>query len=708
MLKTWDVTKEPEPPADGASNLRWITRHGAAAGRGQQNKGLAKALIARADALRDERCYREASVLYGEALRLRPDEAAIQIQCAHMLKEAGDLAGAERHYLQAKRLTPDDSDLALQLGHFYKVAGRLKDAERAYGLASRLRPGWTEPARELAALHEAGWGAKTAPQIDEIEADIVGAGRRLSQAAIHEEIASEILPRDVRDMLQDSRDSLSLRRLGRAERSRWGTVPTLRGVEAIRGFSVSSGPILEIQAFVNGLPIHRGPVSGPFELQYERDKDRVRKYVFNIWYDFSNFAVGRYELELRLVRPTDVLSHRETVRIAEPLAEADFPASDSVISADAADHAPLEQQINSRPSTVRSAERSPLANPVAKVLVLRTDQLGDLVASVPALKRLRELLPKTELVGLVTPGNADLARTLDLFDELIVIDFPDDLYERKRIMTAEAQLELRDRLHAYGFDIAIDLAESAMSRPLLLLSGAKYLCGFYDREWPWLDAGFEAATHDPRNGRETAPHSTRVLALVERLGALIRSRAEVVRRESLSRVRLRALGIGGDERFAVMHTGARIPFSRWPHYGELAAKLLEHTDLKVVLLTDDAGVRASLSPDLLASDRFSLVDRRLEFDDLDALLSYCDLFVGNDSGPKHLAALRGAKVISIHSARVNWSEWGQELSGLIVSRKVPCAGCALYHDIDECGKDYVCVTRISTQEVFDAAMGLIG
>jgi len=199
----------------------------------------------------------------------------------------------------------------------------------------------------------------------------------------------------------------------------------------------------------------------------------------------------------------------------------------------------------------------------------------------------------------------------------------------------------------------------------------------------------------------------RVLALIERLSAMLESRAEVVRRADLNWGMLRPYGLAEDDRFAVLHDGARLAFSRWPHYPELVSLLLAGTDLKVVLLTDDPSMREALSPDLAASKRFRLLEGRLPFDDLDALVSFSTVFVGNDSGPKHLAALRGAKVVSIHSARINWNEMGQELSGLIISRKIPCAGCGIDYDSDECGKGFACIVRISPEEVFDAVMKLL-
>jgi hypothetical protein len=101
----------------------------------------------------------------------------------------------------------------------------------------------------------------------------------------------------------------------------------------------------------------------------------------------------------------------------------------------------------------------------------------------------------------------------------------------------------------------------------------------------------------------------------------------------------------------------------------------------------------------LENDAYEFIDKSPS-----ELFGPSDVSVGNDSDPKHLAALRGAKVVSIHSARINWNEMGQEISGTIISRKVPCAGCGIDHDADECGKDFACIVKISPEEVFDSVM----
>src|SRR5215471_16570717 len=111
----------------------------------------------RADVARDNREYTKAASLYEKVLAYTPNDAAIHVQCGHMLKEAGELERAEQHYNKARVLMPNDPDLALQFGHFYKMAVRLGEAERSYRRAAELMPGAVEPVDELAGLLRNRW-----------------------------------------------------------------------------------------------------------------------------------------------------------------------------------------------------------------------------------------------------------------------------------------------------------------------------------------------------------------------------------------------------------------------------------------------------------------------------------------------------------------------------------------------------------------------
>nr|WP_243853818.1 glycosyltransferase family 9 protein [Sphingopyxis panaciterrae] len=260
------------------------------------------------------------------------------------------------------------------------------------------------------------------------------------------------------------------------------------------------------------------------------------------------------------------------------------------------------------------------------------------------------------------------------------------------------QIELARLLHGRKFDVAINLAIHGEVNNLLHLSGAPVTVGFASGNTDWMTLSLSAATHDAKSGADLMRHSARTRTLVEAFGALLDSGAAPLRRTDLDRNVLNARGIGNNDEFAVLHTGARIQFTRWHGYLELAEKLLTETDLKIVIMSDkpDEAISAFAEKH---SDRVVAVAGKIPFDHFDAFLSYCKVFVGNDSGPKHFAALRGTQVVSIHSARIGWEEWGQEISGVVLSRKVPCAGCYLHYEPTECAKDVACIKYIQVDEV---------
>jgi ADP-heptose:LPS heptosyltransferase len=506
---------------------------------------------------------------------------------------------------------------------------------RAYQAISGLLPSKTPSATP----------AMRRPQHYEVSRQAFSTGReeRSANDALMAEVSEELMPRPIEDLLQAHQEQVELRQIGQRERTQWGSLRTLRGISAIRGSCTSRAEIREVMLLVDGEVIQVDAMSEAFDLKFEIYKNSIKKYVFNIWYDFSGWPQGRHEIEIRAV---DInrrsLSHREIVSIAAPVSATDYPASDAVVSLPSRSSGSLETDVNALPSVIRTGRRDIFDRPPKNVLVVRADQLGDMVCSIPAIKRLRQLLPEARLVGLLSPANEDLARTLALFDEILVVDFRDDPDQRRRVMSADQQLALRAELKKYSFDLAIDMSDSGVSRPLLLLSGAPFLYGFRPGEFPWLSAAFEGVTRDFSNGLERVPHTDKVLGLVEWLGVILKSHSEVITRPDLGRAILERFGLREDDQYAVLHTGARIRFSRWPHYQKLAALLLERSNLKVVMMTDDTHERSTIDPALSASPRFQLIDRRLSFDEFDGLLSFCSVFVGNDSGPKHLASLRGA------------------------------------------------------------------
>ena len=244
---------------------------------------LAERLFRRAVKARNAGHYLAAAILYEEALEFTPTISGFHIQAGHMFKEAGDYENAEHHYQEAVRLMPDNADLALQCGHFYKLTRRFQEAEAAYARALELAPELIDAETELAALR--GGRSERLPA-GGIDGDDIGTGLLLP----------ELAPRDTPPSERAVRAGLVVRRLGgRRERHVFGMMKILRGLEAIHGHCTSDAPIARVDLLMDGVVVETVTPS----VHALNDPAGHRKHVFNIWHDFTAYADGTHDLELR-------------------------------------------------------------------------------------------------------------------------------------------------------------------------------------------------------------------------------------------------------------------------------------------------------------------------------------------------------------------------------------------------------------------------
>lgn len=178
--------------------------------------------VARADAARDARRWREAAKGYAEALRLAPKRADLHVQHGHALKESGDAQGAEVAYRRALDLAPDVADTWMQLGHLMAVTGRRDAAAEAYAQAVLRDRDLSDAQTGLRAALAAGGSLA-----DDLRARVARAVRPAGRARALLSDDAEVLERRLQaaiDRLDESADP--------------SAVAALRaGLEALRGLS---------------------------------------------------------------------------------------------------------------------------------------------------------------------------------------------------------------------------------------------------------------------------------------------------------------------------------------------------------------------------------------------------------------------------------------------------------------------------------------
>lgn len=291
-------------------------------------------------------------------------------------------------------------------------------------------------------------------------------------------------------------------------------------------------------------------------------------------------------------------------------------------------------------------------NPPGAVLVVRLGAIGDIVRTLPAVRLIRRTWPAARIGWAVEGAGATLLRGQPDVDELIVLERGALVREVQRFRPG-ALARTRDfaaALRAFGADLALDFQSSFKSGLTAWLSRAAVRTGFdrgFDREGSHLFATQRVTLPEARIHRVD-----RAIALARAAGVddgpHVADLGLSPEERAAGRARVAALA-GPRRRIALApFSSARQPWKRYPaeRWAEVAQGLAaaghavvivhgpaEDSDARRLADTAGAGVIPCGAPPLR---------------ELAAMIAACDLFVGGDTGPMHVAWSCGVPVVAVY------------------------------------------------------------
>jgi ADP-heptose:LPS heptosyltransferase/GT2 family glycosyltransferase len=348
---------------------------------------------------------------------------------------------------------------------------------------------------------------------------------------------------------------------------------------------------------------------------------------------------------------------------------------------------------------------------VKAILVVKVDHIGDFITSLPAIRRLKALFPDAHLTALVAPASAAIASIEPAIDECIPFEF---FYERSELgekeLTEDELNALTARLAPYRFDIAVDLRKHLSTRHLLLCSGARLLAGYDMLEnFPWLDVVLEW-DGDKALVRKRSHIVDDLVNLVGAIGAACEPERKLFEPKPAP-MAIDALPEQVRHLFVrpvvAIHPGSGNVMRQWPekHIPPLIDLLIERNDVSVLLIggRDDEEKAVSIIAQVARQDRVASVVGQVSLGALPRLLAACALFIGGNSGPKHIAAASGVPTIGIHSGVVDPGEWGpMGERAVALYRDMSCAPCFLAKP-EHCPRGLACVEALDPALVHQMA-----
>lgn len=348
----------------------------------------------------------------------------------------------------------------------------------------------------------------------------------------------------------------------------------------------------------------------------------------------------------------------------------------------------------------------PLFDPaeIRNILAVKLDHIGDFVTAVPALRELQRRFPQAKVYLLAAPASAALADLVPGLAGVLQFEF---FFARsglgQRDLRSGELAALRERLAAYRFDLAIDLRAAPETRPVLQFTGARWLAGFdHDRQFPWLDivAAWES---DHPAVRKRAHMSDNLLRLVDAVARAAQPLA-VLAPPLAGETQPEAARPGPRRRRVCIHPGVGSRIRQWPaaHFAALIDLLVASHDVEIVLVgsADEETVAREILETVERADAVRSLVGKTPLWELPKILAPAVLFIGNNSGPQHLAAVLGVPTVAIHSGTVDAREWGPSgINAVAIRKNMVCSPCYL-SDRDTCPRHLACLTEVQPHDVY--------
>lgn len=321
---------------------------------------------------------------------------------------------------------------------------------------------------------------------------------------------------------------------------------------------------------------------------------------------------------------------------------------------------------------------------VRRLLVVRLDNLGDLVLLTPALRALRAALPAAHVTLLASPGGALLGPLLPWVDEVRTVRALWQDASGGLPFDPARERALVDELAAGAYDAAV--ISTSFSQSPHPAAYACYLAGIPLRAGLAADFAGGVLSHAVPPPRDGTHQAERALALVAALGAPAAGTALELRIPAESRVgAVAALGRAGvSGRYAVVAPGASCPSRRYDaeRFAAVTAGLSRTAGLDVVVVGSEGerplAEQMAFDGRRAAGPRATVVSLAgaTGVGELAAVIDGAELVVTNNSAPLHLADALRRPTVALFAGTERESEYAPRDAPLrLLRRATACAPC---------------------------------
>jgi len=337
---------------------------------------------------------------------------------------------------------------------------------------------------------------------------------------------------------------------------------------------------------------------------------------------------------------------------------------------------------------------------IRRICIFATSGIGNLIMLTPMIRTLRSGIPDARITVVASPNGAkDVLEGGDLVDEVVVLD-------RKRKLR-----KIRDDWP----DLAIAATHRGFMRAKRAFrTGAIYRLGFRYDHGEKLDTGFLFTHAVPLD--ESKHEVEQGLDLIRQLGIpQIRKLYMHIGDEdrSIARKMLQEAGVQEGDILIGVHVGPADPergWRCWPidRFAQLGDIITTNYNAKLIIVGGPAEVPVANEVASSMERKPIILAGKTTLRQTAAVMEKCQLFIGNDTGPMHVAAAVGVPVICIFGPASSSKHGPYGDNCFVVESDLPCRPCHEPHNPKPECQSLDCLEAITVDMVMDTVARILG
>ena len=333
-----------------------------------------------------------------------------------------------------------------------------------------------------------------------------------------------------------------------------------------------------------------------------------------------------------------------------------------------------------------------------KILISRSDKIGDVLLSTPVIKAMREAYPNAYIAMMVNPDTKEIIDGNPYLDEVIIFD--KEAKHKGIFNYMKFVLGLRRK----RFDLALILHPNNRMHLITFFAAIAHRVG-YDRKMGFLLT--DKIKHTKQYGEK---HELEYcLDFVRFLGIEPQDKVPFMPIKNESEAWVRELfkqeHINQEDKLLAIHLSASCPSRIWPpeRFAEVAEELARRHGFKVVVVASskDFAIAESIAKNI--HHRVVNLAGKTSLSQLASLIKKCALFISSDSGPAHIASAVGTPVLCLFGrsqkglSPKRWMTVGKQ--DKFLHKNVGCIECLAHN----CIKEFACLKAITVDDVLTTA-----